>query len=309
MTKLFKSIPLPIAGLMLGLAGLGNLVGSYGGHYRIIAGIMAGLIALLLIGRILTDYSNVSKELKHPILGSVALCFPMGLMILSTYILSWSAQLALSTWYLGLALHILLLIKFSLNLFEELDIKKVFPSYFIVYVGIVVGSVTAPAFNHIQLGQYLFYFGFISYLILLPIILYRVVKVKNIKNPALPTITIFTAPAGLCLAGYMNVFPQKNIMFLGCLVTITLISVLSVILYLPKMISVGFFPSFSAFTFPFVITTIGLKLSTNFLISNYSVNFLNYPVKILEILSISLVLFVTVKYGNYLLKNVRNVVK
>src|SRR6056297_3570370 len=126
MTKLFKSIPLPIAGLMLGLAGLGNLVGSYGGQYRMIAGIMAGFIALLLIGRILTDYSNVSKELKHPILGSVALCFPMGLMILSTYILSLSAQLALSTWYLGLALHILLLIKFSLNLFEELDIKKVF---------------------------------------------------------------------------------------------------------------------------------------------------------------------------------------
>jgi len=134
----------------------------------------------------------------------------MGLMILSTYILSITKITAIILWYTALTLHILLLISFTYRVIKDLNIKKVFPTYFIVYVGIVVGSVTAPVFNHIKLGQFLFYFGFLSYLILLPIILYRVIKIGNINKPASPTITIFTAPAGLCLAGYMSVFPQKK---------------------------------------------------------------------------------------------------
>ncbi|HMA59452.1 MAG TPA: TDT family transporter [Halanaerobiales bacterium] len=300
MTKIFKSVPIPIAGLMLGMAGLGNLISTYSIQYRYLAGFISLIIGILLLGRLLIDYENVFKELKHPILGSVALCFPMGIMILSTYFLNIFKPAASFLWYSGLILHIFLLILFSIRLINNINIKKVFPSFFIVYVGIVVASVTAPAFNHIKLGQYIFYFGFISYLMLLPIILYRVVKIGKIKRPALPTIAIFTAPAGLCLTGYMSVFPQKNIMFLGCLITLTLLSVIFVIIYLPKLLSKEFYPSFSAFTFPFVITAIGLKLSNNFLLQKYNISYLKYSVILLEIISIILVIFVLFKYTKFL---------
>lgn len=300
MTNIFKKTPIPIAGLMLGLAGLGNLISSYGYQYRIIAGFLASLIALFIISRFFLDQKNFIKDLQNPIIASVFLTFPMGIMILATYLISFSYKIALYSWYTGIILHSLLIIIFTLKFIRNFDIKKVFPSYFIVYVGIVVASVTAPVFNNLKLGQSLFYFGFISYLILLPIIIYRVFKVGKIKDPALPTISIFTAPAGLCLAGYMSSFPEKNIAFLACLIVMTLISIVAVILYLPKMLAVGFYPSFSAFTFPFVITAIGLKITNIYLINQFSFQLLKYPAFLVEVLAIILVSFVFFRYISYL---------
>lgn len=223
----------------------------------------------------------------------------MGIMILASYIIKLSFPLALYIWYGGIILHGLLIISFSSRFILNFDIKQVFPSYFIVYVGIVVASVTAPAFNHILLGQSIFWFGFISYMILLPVVSYRVFWIKEIKKPALPTISIFTAPAGLCLAGYMNAFPEKNLLLVGWLTVLTLIMATGVVIYLPRMLKVGFYPSFSAFTFPFVITAIGLKLTIKFLEEQFGNPLLGYSAQIMEVLSIILVLFVLFKYLGY----------
>ncbi|GAB6138071.1 TDT family transporter [Halanaerobaculum tunisiense] len=305
MIKAFKQTPIPIAGLMLGLAGLGNIISSYGSQYRYLAGILATLIALLLVGRVFIDRKNFFEELENPVVASVSPTFAMGIMVLATYIIKFSYPLALYSWYGGIILHSLLIIFFSRRFLLNFSIKKVFPSYFIVYVGLVVASVTAPAFNHFQLGQLIFWFGFISYMVLLPVVIYRVFWIKGIKKPALPTISIFTAPAGLCLAGYMNVFPEKNLLLVGWLILLTLVMATGVVIYLPKMIKVGFYPSFSAFTFPFVITTIGLKLTTKFLGGQFGNTLLSYPARIMELLSVVLVLFVLIKYVGYLQQNWR----
>ncbi|MGM0445940.1 MAG: TDT family transporter [Bacillota bacterium] len=301
MINIIKKIPLPITGLMLALAGLGNLVVSYGKYYRNTLGIISGLLLIFIVLRLIVDYKNCLIEFDNPIVASVVLTFPMGIMILSTYIKPYLNQFSLHIWYFGIFLHIALLIFFSFKYLKNLDIKKVYPTYFIVYVGIVVGSVTAPIFNNIKLGQHLFYFGFLSHMILLPIVLYRVVKIKDIKKPAIPTITIFTAPAGLCLAGYMSAFPDKNIFMLSWLIFLTFVSITGVTAYLPKMISKEFYPSYSAFTFPFVITAIGLKLSNKYLLSEYGMSILKYPSKTVEILSIILVIYVLFTYMKFIL--------
>nr|WP_255417029.1 TDT family transporter [Halanaerobium sp. ST460_2HS_T2] len=228
--------------------------------------------------------------------------FTMGLMILSTYLIPVSKLAAETIYYSAVITHLLLIVLFSLKFIKKFNIKKVFPSYFIVYVGIVVASVTAPAYNNLFLGQILFYLGFASYIILLPVISYRVFKVKEIPEAALPTITIFTAPAGLCLAGYLSSFPVKNIFILSCLLALTIISVTAVILYLPKMIAGGFYPSFSAFTFPFVITGIGLKMSNNYLKNNFNLNFINYPARMVEFLAVIILVFVFLSYFKFLFR-------
>lgn len=301
MIEIFKRTPIPISGLLLGLAGTGNLILSYGSQYRYLAGILALLISLLLIGRLLSNPKSFFTELKNPVTASIIPTFSMAIIILASYIIPFSYQLALYIWYSGIFLHGLLVLLFSIRFSLNFDIKQVFPSYFIVYVGIVVASVTAPAFNQIQLGQIIFWLGFIAYMIWLPIIAYRVFWIGGIKKPVLPTITIFTAPAGLCLAGYMNAFPEKNLVMVGWLVLLTLTMIILVTIYLPKMLSVGFYPSFSAFTFPYVITAMGLKLTSNFLKPEFNHYFLPYLARTIEILSITLVFFVLSKYLSYLI--------
>lgn len=296
MRKIMEQVPIPIAGLMLGLAGLGNLIGTYGSQYRYLAGILSMLIALLLVGRLFVDGKTIIKELENPIVASVAPTFFMGIMILASYIIEFSYPLALYIWYCGIILHGLWAVLFSIRFLLNFNIRRVFASYFIVYVGIVVASVTAPAFNHLFLGQVIFWLGFTAYMILLPVVIYRVFWIKDIKNPALPTISIFAAPAGLCLAGYLSVFPEKNLLMVNCLTLLTFIMVTGVIIYLPKMIKVGFYPSFSAFTFPFVITAIGLKLITKFSNEKINSSLFQYPAQIVEVLAIILVVFVLIKY-------------
>ncbi len=302
MQKLIKHTPIPISGLMLGLAGLGNLIAVYGSYYKLTAGLISSAIALIIILKFLFDFNNCKCDLENPIISSVILTFPMAVMLLATYIIPINYRVAQYIWYSGIVIHLLALILFSCKFLINFNIKKVFPSYFIVYVGIVVGSLTAPAFDNVILGKILFYFGFVSYMILLPIVFYRVFKIGEIKEPAIPTISIFTAPAGLCLAGYMSSFADKNIFLLSWLIFITLVSITAVIAYLPKMLKLKFYPSHSALTFPFVITAVGLKLANKYLSSIYSLEILKFPALASEIISIIMVSFVLIKYSTYLFK-------
>jgi exfoliative toxin A/B len=137
---------------------------------------------------------------------------------------------------------------------------------------------------------------------LLPVVLYRVLKIKEIPEPALPTITIFAAPASLCLAGYLNSFPDKNIFIVGFLGILSLLMFVAVIAYMPKMLRINFYPSYSAFTFPFVITAIAIKGTNAFLLGiDNGLPILGYFVYFLEIWSILMVAYVLIKYSNFIL--------
>ena len=61
---------------------------------------------------------------------------------------------------------------------------KVFASYYIVYVGIVVASVTAPAYEKLAIGSAAFWFGFVTLILLLILVTYRYVTVKEVPDPA-----------------------------------------------------------------------------------------------------------------------------
>ena len=60
---MLKKLPLPVTGLMLGLASTGNLVLSYGNVYRNIFGIISGIILALLIAKI-TIPQSIKEGLK-----------------------------------------------------------------------------------------------------------------------------------------------------------------------------------------------------------------------------------------------------
>ena len=302
MDQIIKKLPIPIVGLMLALAATGNLVLSYGNIYRNIFGILSGIILVLILIKIIKYPKEVAESLDNPVVASVFPTLSMGIMLLSAYVKPLAATLAFGMWIIGLILHVLLIINFTKKYVINFNIKKVFPSWFIVYVGIVAGSVTAPAFNMVNIGQILFWFGFISYLILLPIILRRVLKVKEIPEPALPTIVIFSAPASLCLAGYMNSFPEKNMLIVWLLVALSQLTLLCILSQLPKLLKLKFYPSYSAFTFPLVISAISIKLTNGFLANiGRPIAILKYVVKFEELLAVVIVVYVLVRYVGFLL--------
>ena len=145
----------------------------------------------------------------------------------------------------------------------NLELKNVFPTFFIAYVGIVVASVTAPAFGYLTLGYYIFWFGFAAYMLLLALVTYRYLH-HPIPEAAKPLICIYTAPMSLSLAGYFAVVPDKNFL----LITVMQIAAQGLFFFIlslmPKLLRLPFYPSYAAFTFPFVITASALRLSLDY---------------------------------------------
>ncbi len=204
MKKFLEKCPLPITGLILGLAALGNLVQSYGNPFRNILGIIAGILFILFLTKLMLYPQQVKNDLNNPVIASVFPTFSMATMLLSTYLNPYFPTFAFTLWMIGFILHGYLIFWFTIRFIPKLNIKQVFPSWFIVYVGIVAASVTSSAYGMELLGKIAFWFGFITYFMLLCPILYRILKVKKMPKAALPTLVILAAPASLLLAGYLN---------------------------------------------------------------------------------------------------------
>lgn len=302
MKNLFHKLPIPISGLALALAGAGNFLASYGEGIKWFFGLVSCLILLLLTIKILAQINWFKEEMKNPLSASVFCTYPMTVMILSTYLKPFLGGISPLLWYAAVVMHWTLILYFTKQFVFQFNIKQVFPSWFIVYVGIAAASMTAKPFQATSIGQLFFWFALIALIMLMGIVSKRVFSVGEIPKPALPTLVIYAAPTSLCLAGYINAFDQKN---LPLLIILLLGSQLIYFTALAKMISLikpPFLPSFSAFTFPVVISGTALKLSVGALTSaGYSLSFLKYLVQFEEAVALIVVLYVLIQYVLFLL--------
>lgn len=302
MNGIIKKCPVPIAGLILGLAASGNLVQSYGEIYRSIFGILSAILLILLLIKIAAYPGDTAESLKNPVVASVFPTLSMAIMLLSTYLKPYSAPLALAIWFTGLILHVVLIIWFTIKFILSFDIKKVFPSWFIVYVGIAVASVTGQAYKMVNIGQAAFWFGFVTYFILLAAVIYRVIEIKAMPEQTLPTLAIFAAPASLLLAGYMNSFQLKNMTIVCLLIALSIIFYAAVIIMLFRLLTLKFYPSYSGFTFPLIISGIAMKLTNGFLTkTGHAIAGLKYLVMFQTVVAIIITLYVLIRYLLFLM--------
>ncbi|MEM1483645.1 TDT family transporter [Oscillospiraceae bacterium PP1C4] len=310
MKSFIKKIPVPLAGLMLALAATGNLLSSYSNFIPYAFGTVSAILLLLLAAKAVLYPQMLREDLSNPVMASVAPTFSMGFMLLASYLVKWNFFLSLGLWYVGFALHCIFIVYFTIKFMLKFDLKKIFPSCFIVYVGLVVASITAPVYQQSAFGQIVFWFGFICYLMLLPVILYRVWKVKQIPEPLFPLNAIFAAPASLCLAGYISSFTEKNIYLIGFMVILSLTMYVCVLVVAAKALKAKFHPSFSAMTFPLVISAIALKQTNGFLTkAGTPIAILNYIVLIQTVLAVAMVVYVLWRYMKFLFAPAPNMAK
>lgn len=254
-----KKLPLPITGVMLGFAALGNLLQSYSEGVRLLCGAISLILGILFIMKVLTNVSGFKEDMQNPIMASVSGTFSMAVMLLAGYAKPFIGGAALYIWYLGIALHIVLIIYFTVKFILKIQMPRVFASYFIVYVGIVVASITAPAFEALAIGTACFWFGFVCLVLLLVLVTYRYVKFKEVPEPAQPLFCIYTAPVSLCVAGYIQSVMPKNKTFLLAMAAVAAILYIIALIKAIGYLRFKFYPSYAAFTFPFVISAIAMK--------------------------------------------------
>lgn len=257
--KTIKRVPVPMAGVMLGTAALGNLLQSYSNTVRNVCGIFAAFLLVLLLLRLILDFGGVKKDMDSPIVAGVSGTFSMGLMLLSTYLIPLTGTgFAMAVWVIAIALHIALTLYFTVKYIFHFDLKKVFTVYYIVYVGIAVAGVTAPAYGAEAFGAGTFWFGLVTFILLFIAVTIRYAKIP-VPEPARPLIVIYAAPLSLCIAAYVQSVTPKN---RGFLLTMLVIAQIIYVFSLVKAVSylkMKFYPSYAAFTFPLVISAIAIK--------------------------------------------------
>lgn len=134
--------------------------------------------------------------------------------------------------------------------------------------------------------------------------MYRVLKIKEIPEPALPTLAIFAAPASLLLAGYMNSFATKNMAIVWFLLVLSVVKYVIVLILMSKLLKLKFYPSYSGFTFPLIISGIAIKLTNGFLIkSGQAIPSLIYFLKLQEIIVVAITLYVLFRYSEAIYKS------
>lgn len=259
MKEMIKKAPIPLCGVMLGTAALGNLLQSYSEGIRQVCGLFAAFLLVLVLAKLICFPQMVKEDMKNPIMASVAGTFSMALMILSTYAKPWIGQAAYGIWLFAILLHVLLIVYFTAAFLCKLQMPKVFASYYIVYVGIAVAAITAPAYEKTAIGAMAFWFGLVSLILLLILVTYRYVTVKTVPDPAKPLLCIYAAPASLCLAGYVQSVTPKSFGFLMALFALATVLYLFALVKAVGYLKMPFYPSYAAFTFPFVISAIAAK--------------------------------------------------
>lgn len=266
----YKKPPLVMAGLVLGLLALGNLLESYSVILRYTLGGIAFVLWLLLIRGMLVHWKSFKEEVARPLVASVFTTFFMTGMIFSGYILifqqlgSWVGLLSKTIWWLSFIGIVLFMLNFSRKYLLHFDMKHVFPSWTVLYVGIGVASLTAPISHQFLLGQIVFWYGLVATLLVLPIVFYKGYKI-GLDEATKPNLTTICAPMSLITAGYASTFETPNKALLTLLLILGQVLYFFILVQFPKFMGRKFSPGFSAFTFPLVISATSLKLSVTIL--------------------------------------------
>ncbi len=257
MKEFLVKIPIPTGGVALGLAALGILLRPLSIAAYAACGICALLLLSLLIGRAIVDAGSIRRDFDNPILASVSATAFMATMQLTTYLAPFAYIPAMAIWAAAVAAHLALIVWFTVRHVIRFDLKKVYPTFFICYVGIVVASVTSPTYGLETLGMGLFWFGFAAYIVLLAVVTARYAK-HPVEEGARPLFCIYTAPMSLSLAGYLAVEPEPHLGFCLALAVLAQLLLIAVLIRMPLLLRLKFYPSYAAMTFPFVITATAL---------------------------------------------------
>ncbi|QSX35892.1 TDT family transporter [Shewanella sedimentimangrovi] len=250
-------LPSPLGGLALAIAGLGwsleNLGPGFNGQAQLMGALLATPLLLLLLAKFVLHPRVLWQELSHPLLGSVLPTFAMGLMTVSNCLGQYAPRVASGVWTFAVLVHICFFTLFAGHRLRRFKLTDMAPSWFVPPVGIIVAAFAMPTGANLALAQGLLGFGLISYALLLPLMLYRLIVCAPLATAAQPSLAILAAPASLSLAGYLSVTQQVNPIVIALLLPLALLMTSVVYLAAPTLLRLPFSPGYAAFTFPLVI--------------------------------------------------------
>lgn len=297
-------LPSPMGGLALAIASLGwtleNVVPVSDGRLQLVGTLIAVTLLLPLTAKFLLHPRLLKEEISHPVVGSVLPTYAMALMVVSRCLGDYFSAAGESLWLIAVTLHLGLLTGFSFHRFRNFSLDHMVPSWFVPPIGIIVAAVAFPPDGPRLLAESLLWFGMFAYLIMLPLMMYRLIFRTAVPEAAQPTLAILAAPASLSLAGYLSLTPTPSVIIVALLLTVAILMTSIIYLAFFQLLKLPFSPGFAAFTFPMVIGATALFKTCQWLDATTQVQVFRSSIHYLALvelcIAVVVVSFVCLKY-------------
>lgn len=271
-----KHIPLPLVPCMLGactLAGIYNSLGFY--FIRHITILVAIVVVLSYLAKILIHPTIIKEEYKNPVLCSLYPGICMVTMVIGSYISEYFWQFGRTIWFIAICFHLIHIVVFTfLHFIKSRDINTFLPTWFVTYNGIMVSSVVGANMQASKFLTFVVYYGIAIYFLILPIMIWRLIKFE-IKDTMQHGTAILLGPCSLCIVSYINIINNPNKILVWILYICVILSLLYILIKLPKFFSYAFTPAFAGLTFPMAIGTVATQKMIGYLNSVNDENIAN----------------------------------
>ena len=266
MLQRIKNMPVAVLPTFVGTLTLGNVYGGLGFPWvRYLAMAAATVVVIFYILKFIM-YSGVCRnEYSQTVPASLYAGFTMCLMILGSFYYEKGLGFGKVIWLIAVIIHMIHIAVFTVNnVFLKRDANTTVPSWFVTYNGLLVSAVTGGAMNMKPMLQAITVYGIIIYLILIPVMIVRLIRVP-VKPAVYHTMPVVLAPCSLCVVGVLNTFDAPNPALVSFLYLCVLASLLFIIVKLPDFFSFAFTPGFAGLTFPMAIGTVASTKMAGFL--------------------------------------------
>ncbi|WP_101772727.1 TDT family transporter [Peptostreptococcus faecalis] len=276
MKDFLSKIPLPITVLALGWVLLSSIFQGVIPLISDISVIISLILIVLSILKIIFDIKNFYLSIKSSVGLSLFSAFSISLMLISVWMKGVLGQANIYIWATGVVLHIIIMILFTIRYVINFNIKYVFASWFLVYSGLGMASITCKEFGMIVFGGAVFKFTIVVSIILVPFIVVRLFK-RSTTNAARPLFSLISIPIGIILPSYIVVSESIVLDRLWVMFFISQIILLLVIINMLSQMYRGFYPSLSCYAASSAATLYAAKFFSNYLKENKIYNqYLDY---------------------------------
>lgn len=265
MIERLERLPVPVLPTMVGALTLSNVFSGMGYPWiRHLTMWAATLVLLVYIVKIVCYPKVCVNEYKTVVPSSLYAGFTMCMMILGSYYFDFVPALGKGLWAAAIVIHAAHILIFTYrNVIAQRDVNTFVPSWFVTYNGIMVSCVVGGAMNAAGVLKYIVYYGIAVYLVIIPIMIWRLLKVE-VKTPVYHTQAVVLAPCSLCVVSVLNVLENPAPALVYFLYACVLASLLFIVVKLPKFFSFPFAPGYAGLTFPMCIGIVATNKMAGF---------------------------------------------
>ncbi len=257
------NLPVGLFAVGMGLAGLGlawrkaaHVFAWTGGAVAVgeivLAAAAVGFLTVLAAFalKLVRHRQAVRRDFAHPVTSNFFPAFSICLMLFASALAPYSEAAARWLWVAAAALHFgLSLALMSRWITVGHEIPHLSPAWFIPAVGNMLAPLLGVRFGYVELSWFLFSVGFVMWLVLQTVVVYRIVFHPPMPARLTPTLFILIAPPAVGFLSYFSLVGEID----GCARVLFHFGLFMALLLAcrPRLFSsVPFAPSWWAYTFP-----------------------------------------------------------